>query len=502
MTNRRDRTLLRILRNGLRPLEQAIRPFVRILRRGVKRLQQPIKLTSFDEEFYRAFYKDVDDAIEAGRVSTGKSHFLDRGWREGRLARYDRTAVLEKRLPRITEPKHFSIAKEIERRLQPIAIEVDADARPTFWALLPNLNPDIVFGGYIAFFEFLVRAKEYLSARGFAIELLVTNESEVNAKYFRWHPSTWKYRSSLADLGMRSLHAQAMPMTIGAHDIVIAYSAWDAYPAAQMVERTKNSKFLQFVQEYEAIFHDHSALHAVCAGGFDMDCFPIFNSRLLKNYFESRRLGVFRNRAVTDGDYFVFEHAISAPEPAIHRRAHKTMLLYARPEAHAARNLYEFLEIALRRLCAKGAFGPEWSFIGIGPLTALPPRDLGRGHHLIFHEKMPPEKYKAIMQTIDVGVSLMYAPHPGVVPYEMAAAGALVVTNTFDNRDANYFASISRNIIPCEPRLDDVERAIAEAIERVDDLESRRQNVYRPKSISWSEIFDETALERIFRHFL
>ena len=48
----------------------------------------------------------------------------------------------------------------------------------------------------------------------------------------------------------------------------------------------------------------------------------------------------------------------------------------------------------------------------------------------------------------------MYTPHPSLVPIEMASAGMLVVTNTFDNKTAEALAAISPNLIPAEPGME------------------------------------------------
>jgi len=37
-----------------------------------------------DEEWYRQFYPDVDDAIRIGKEADAKSHFVEQGYREGR----------------------------------------------------------------------------------------------------------------------------------------------------------------------------------------------------------------------------------------------------------------------------------------------------------------------------------------------------------------------------------------------------------------------------------
>ena len=46
----------------------------------------------------------------------------------------------------------------------------------------------------------------------------------------------------------------------------------------------------------------------------------------------------------------------------------------------------------------------------------------------------------ALLRDHDVGLALMYTPHPSLVPIEMASAGMLTVTNTFENKTAEALA--------------------------------------------------------------
>ena len=45
--------------------------------------------------------------------------------------------------------------------------------------------------------------------------------------------------------------------------------------------------------------------------------------------------------------------------------------------------------------------------------------------------------YADLLRQHDVGLSLMYTPHPSLVPIEMASAGMLTVTNSFENKTAD-----------------------------------------------------------------
>ena len=48
--------------------------------------------------------------------------------------------------------------------------------------------------------------------------------------------------------------------------------------------------------------------------------------------------------------------------------------------------------------------------------------------------KLPWSKYAELVSTMDLGLCLMDTPHPSYPPLDLAAAGAVVVTNTHGSK--------------------------------------------------------------------
>ena len=263
------------------------------------------------------------------------------------------------------------------------------------------------------------------------------------------------------------------------------------------------------MQEYEPIFHEYSAEHAVVAEAYRLPHFPIFNSFALKEYFAQHRLGVFGwlDTPKPASDYAVFEHAIvhlPPPIPAELERAKRKLVVYARPEAHAARNLFPLAWLALQQLIKRGTLDSSWELHGIGALKDSRV-EIYDGVCMQIHSKLPESKYREFLRDTDIGVSLMYAPHPSLVPYEMAQAGARVVTNIFENRDGQYLRSISENIVPCEPTVEGIAAAITIAIGSLTDFASRVRGSYlshRALRSSWQEVFSQSFLKQELRGWL
>lgn len=107
------------------------------------------------------------------------------------------------------------------------------------------------------------------------------------------------------------------------------------------------------------------------------------------------------------------------------------------------------------------------------------------------------ETYKKTLKDYDIGLFLMYAPHPGLVGFEMASAGLIVVVNSFDYRDENYYKSKSKNFVVAEPHPDELTKALRDAVIKSSNVYDRLQHIYTPKVKSWDEAITEEFLREI-----
>ena len=77
---------------------------------------------------------------------------------------------------------------------------------------------------------------------------------------------------------------------------------------------------------------------------------------------------------------------------------------------------------------------------------------------------MPYEAYGALLGSSDVLLSLMLSPHTSYPPLEMAAAGGLVVTNTYGPKTAEALTAISPSIRAATPDVDALVGGLSEAV--------------------------------------
>jgi hypothetical protein len=107
------------------------------------------------------------------------------------------------------------------------------------------------------------------------------------------------------------------------------------------------------------------------------------------------------------------------------------------------------------------------------------------------------DAYATVLREHDVGVALMYTPHPSLVPIEMASAGMLTVTNTFENKTGEAMAEISPNLIAVAPTVDAIAEAIGQAVAGAEDYERRARGSAVNWSRDWQQSFGDALVARL-----
>jgi hypothetical protein len=454
----------------------------------------------FDERWYVERYADVAQAKESGNVPNGFGHYLGFGKEEGRFPSAAHAGSPKDRIEGLIRPVGIEGLAALERKLSPFPFRVDpSTGHRRVNVLLPALDKNIMFGGYIGALNFINRLQE----RGWPIRILITNDPESNAERAR---TQFGQDGVVADVLERAelinLVRRSVLLDITPDDSFVAYSMWDAHHA-DIFAAALDRRFTFFIQEFEPAFHHYDCWHAVGTSIYAKPHFAIFNSRMLCRYFREQGIGVFSaGPEAGHANSVVFEHALSIPGPPrgrdLVRDGVRRLLFYARPEAHGARNLFEVGMAGLRRAIAEGVFDEgDWSFEGVGTLSTDMTVDLRQGHVLQLKPRLDINDYASALRRYEVGLSLQYSPHPGLVHFEMAASGIVTVTNTFANRDAADLRAVSPNLVPVEPTPDGVAQGLAEAALRARDVTSCVRDAQRPWVTSWKESFNEDVMARI-----
>jgi len=458
----------------------------------------------FDEQWYLHTYVDVANAKTSGDVPNGFCHFLNCGRAEGRRTNSSPPTSSDAIYNGLTSPLRIDRLAALELMLAPFTYRVfpaTGTRRVNF--MVPTLDETLVFGGYIAALNFLKR----LLDRGWHVRLLILDDVNATSdrlrKRFALDPlgATVVERVEIINVARRS-----QVLDISTDDSFIAYSMWAAHHA-HILASAVGRRFTFFLQEFEPAFHLHDSMHALGTAMYQKPHFALFNSELLRRYFMAERLGVFASGDEHGRSHStVFEHALSVPRPPLPtelvRGETRRLLFYARPEAHAGRNLFEIGVAALRRAVAEGAFADDdWSFDGVGTLATETSIKLGQGNFLTIRPRLTVGDYAQALRGFEVGLSLQYTPHPGVVHFEMASSGMVAVTNTFSNRSPADLLAISTNLVPVEPTPESIARGLAHAAERSRDVAGCLRGASGAWITSWEQSFNDDVMASVEAEF-
>jgi hypothetical protein len=285
-------------------------------------------------------------------------------------------------------------------------------------------------------------------------------------------------------------------------DAFVATTWWTAHIAREALRSLDGERFLYLIQEYEPFTFPMGSHVALARESYALPHVALFSTELLQDYFRRHGIGVYASGTdAGDRASATFHNAITAVDPPtaaeLEGRATRRLLFYARPEPHAARNMFELGVLALERALERGAFDRGWSLHGIGTVDRARQLQLNGGATLELMPRARQDDYAGLLRKHDVGLALMYTPHPSLVPIEMASAGMVTVTNTFENKTAEALARISPNLLAAEPTIDGVAAALCESAMAAEDVEARIRGSRVRWSRDWDRSFDNTLLARV-----
>jgi hypothetical protein len=158
--------------------------------------------------------------------------------------------------------------------------------------------------------------------------------------------------------------------------------------------------------------------------------------------------------------------------------------------------MFELGALALSRAAGEGVLdGIELH--GIGTVQAGGRLDLGNGAVLDLLPRAEQAAYAQQLRDHDIGLALMYTPHPSLVPIEMASAGMLTVTNSFENKTAEAMSAISPNLITADPTIEGIVDGLRQAVEGAGDTRRRIEGAQVSWSRDWGDSFGDEVMERV-----
>jgi hypothetical protein len=382
-------------------------------------------------------------------------------------------------------------------KVAPLRWSLADDAPVRVNLLIPTFDLRHFFGGYIAKLN-LARA---LARAGRRVRIVTVDPVGPLPGNWRSVVESYSGLGGLLDTLEIAFGREAAALEVSRYDSFVATTWWTAHIASDACRQIGDGRFVYLIQEYEPFTFPMGTYAALAAESYRFAHFAVFSTQFLREYFRAHRIGVYSSGSEAgDGNSVAFQNAITPIDPpsaeSLSGRRPRRVLFYARPEPHAARNMFELGVLGLARAVQEGALR-GWELHGIGTVESGRRIALGTGAWLELLPRADQAGYGATLREHDVGLALMYTPHPSLVPIEMASAGMLTVTNSFENKTPEALSAISTNLITAEPTVEDVAAALRRAAAGVDDVARRVRGSQVNWSRSWDDSFGEAVLATV-----
>jgi glycosyltransferase involved in cell wall biosynthesis len=374
-------------------------------------------------------------------------------------------------------------ADAIADKIAPLDLAVSDREPARINVLIPTVDLAHFFGGYIG----KLNLARLLARSGHRVRLVCVDPVGALPRDWQRRIEAYSGLDGLFDDVEVEFGRGPSPVPVSADDRFVATTWWTAHVADAACRVLGRDTFVYLVQEYEPFTFAMGTYAALARKSYDFSHYAVFSTELLREYFRQHRIGVFEDgEEHGDRRSVSFQNAITdvvAPTATeLAQRRGRRLLFYARPEGHAARNMFELGVLALSQTLERDATLDGWELSGIGTVGEGRTISLGGGASLQLMPRAAQGEYAQRLREHDVGLALMYTPHPSLVPIEMAAAGLVTVTNTFENKTAEAMAAISRNLIAVPPTVDGIVAGLRIAVAAADDHPAR----VRASEVRWS----------------
>lgn len=363
-------------------------------------------------------------------------------------------------------------------------IVVDKCAPTRINVLVPAFTVSTISAGFFGVFNVAL----FIAEQGYRVRLVLFDNFWYVEEEFRNALKKFPSMEHLFELlEIEYIGARIHPLIVSPRDNCVATVWYSAYLANKIAGKTGNRPFLYLIQDFEAAFYPFNSQYCISSKSYDFNYHTLASSSALLEYLQT-------NSIISCGDNLKaisFDNAYSSSiytekQFLIEKASRKKRcVFYSRPAVN--RNMFELAALALIDAYKKGVFAEEeWEFygMGIGNTTVK----LSEGVEIKQLPRMPLNEYKEITKTFDLCLTLMASPHPSLIPMDLAASGAIVITNTFGTKTPEYLTNISKNIIPARPGLEELSSAIQKGVIKTRDIQSRYNNA----KINWPSSWDET----------
>ena len=264
---------------------------------------------------------------------------------------------------------------------------------------------------------------------------------------------------------------------LGDDEIFLTTSWWSTHDTRRIAAP---AQIIYLLQEDERDFYPAGDQRLRCAELLrDPRLRFVLNTRLLRDHLVAEGFDNIGRNGLWFEPAFP-AHIYRADRPQAPK---KNFFFYARP--NNVRNLFyrglEAVDEAVQRRILDPA---EWDFHFAG--RDLDPALANLPYRPSLSQNLSWSQYAALISRMDLGLALMYTPHPSYPPLDLAAAGAVAVTNRYGLKQD--LSAYSGNIICADTAIDSLVTALEAGAKLACNQQQRTANFAASRiNRSWSE---------------
>lgn len=336
--------------------------------------------------------------------------------------------------------------------LQPLPVFFVPNSAPRINLVTDSINSGSLFGGVGTAIIFSALLAE---ARHSALRI-ITRMEKAHAPNFREVLATngipWVRNVEFTSANILDPKAE---VDVGDNDLFITTSWWTTLSVKKALGE---KRIIYLLQEDERMFYPLGDDYLRCTEILKSDKMRfVINSELLYQHLISEGF----NNIAQRGIWFEpsFHQASHFLEEGARNRSKKNFFFYARP--NNPRNLFYLGLDVINQAISRNILNlDEWEIFFVG--ADVPDIKLGQAYSPRILQNLSWTAYTALVRQMDLGLCLMYTPHPSYPPIDLAACGAVVVTNQFGLKQ--NLDGYSKNILCRNPDADSLLDGIAEGI--------------------------------------
>ena len=366
-------------------------------------------------------------------------------------------------------------------------VKVDPNRRRTINVLVPAFDFKSMSAGFFGVFQ----VARFLRATQWNVRLVLFDNFDFSMERFRKKFKDYPGMEDLLDeVEVEYIGERKHPLHVSPEDVCVATVWYSAHFARKIGDVLGGRRFLYLIQDYETNFFPGGSLFALADETYTYDYAALFSTSPLHESFRKADIGGFATRRVPGISFNnACSSSLASREDFLAMNAGKPkrkLVFYSRPIVD--RNMFNLAALSLITAYEQGVFDPaEWDCIGMGLGDAL--LELLPGVFSTSLPRMTLREYEQTVGQFDVCLTLMASPHPSLIPMDCAGSGALVVTNTFRTKTADYLRNLCGNIIPVAPAVPEIVAGLASAAAASDDLEGRYR---RAKAMAYPRTWEES----------